>query len=72
MNVGYLAACLRDNFPYKRNQLYLTEPEWEPVFKPDASTISLVGDGAIKLNQAVPGYFNYDNLRDLTGIKGSD
>jgi len=72
LNVGYLAACLRDNFPYKRNQLYLTEPKWEPVFKPDASTISLVGDGAIKLNQAVPGYFNYDNLRDLTGIKGSD
>lgn len=72
LNVGYLAACLRDDFPYRRNQFYLTKPKWEPVFKPDASTISLIGDGAIKLNQAVPGYFNYENLRDLTGIKGSE
>lgn len=72
LNVGYLAACLRDDFPYKRNQLYLTKPKWEPVFKPDASTISLIGDGAIKLNNAIPGYFNYENLRDLTGIKGSE
>lgn len=72
LNVGYLAACLRDDFPYKRNQLYLTKPKWEPVFKPDASTISLIGDGAVKLNNAIPGYFNYENLRDLTGIKGSE
>lgn len=72
LNVGYLAACLRDDFPYKRNQLYLTKPKWEPIFKPDASTLSLIGDGAIKMNQAVPGYFSYENLLDLTGIKGSE
>ena len=70
LNVGYLAASLRDGVPYKRNQLYQTKAKWEPVFKPDASTISLIGDGAIKMNQAVPGYFNNDNLRDLTGIEG--
>jgi len=28
--------------------------------------------GAIKINQAVPGYFNADNLRDLTGINMSN
>ena len=33
--------------------------------------LSLIGDGAIKINQAVPGYFNKDNLRDLTGIDAS-
>ena len=70
LNAGYLAACLRDNLPYKRNQLYRTQAKWQPVFKPDASTISLIGDGAIKVNQAVEGYFNKDNLRDLTGIEG--
>lgn len=70
LNVGYLAASLRDNMPYKRNQLYQTKAKWEPVFKPDASTISLIGDGAIKINKAIPGYFNSDNLRDLTGIEG--
>lgn len=70
LNVGYLSACLRDGFPYQRKQLYLTEPRWEPVFEPDASTMSLVGDGAIKINQAVPGYFTQETLRDLTGVKG--
>ena len=72
LNVGYLAASIRDNVTYKRNQLYNTKAKWEPVFKPDASTISLIGDGAIKINQAVPGYFNGDNLRDLTGIDGEE
>ena len=71
LNVGYLAACLRDNFPYERKQFYLTKPKWEPVFEPDAAMLSSIGDGAVKINQAVPGYFNKDNLRDLTGIEAS-
>ena len=72
LNVGYLAACLRDDMPYKRNQLYLTKAKWQPVFKPDASTISLIGDGAIKVNKAIPGYFGKENLHDITGIEGED
>lgn len=68
LNVGYLAACVRDKFPYQRKQLYLTKPVWEPIFEPDAAMLSSIGDGAIKLNQAVPGYFDKDNLRNLTGI----
>lgn len=68
LNAGYLAACVRDDFPYQRRQLYLTRAVWEPVFEPDAATLSGIGDGAIKLNQAVPGYFGADNLRELTGI----
>ena len=72
LNVGFLAACLRDNFAYNRSQFYLTKAKWEPVFKPDASTISLIGDGAIKVNQAVPDYFDKNNLRDITGIEGAN
>ncbi|WP_288339036.1 phage portal protein [uncultured Allobaculum sp.] len=72
LNVGYIAACLRDNFPYQRRQFYLTEPVWRPAFKPDAAALSGIGDGAIKINQAVPGYFNKDNLTDLTGIDPSE
>ena len=72
LNAGYLAASLRDGVEYKRNNFYQTKAKWEPVFKPDASTISLIGDGAIKINQAIPGYFNSDNLQDLTGIEGAD
>ena len=70
LNVGYLAVCLRDDYSYKREMIYLTKPKFEPVFAPDNSTLSLIGDAAIKINQAVPGYFNSDNLRDLTGIDG--
>lgn len=68
LNAGYLAACVRDNYPYQRRQLYLTRAAWEPVFEPDAAMLSGIGDGAVKLNQAVPGYFGSGNLRDLTGI----
>ncbi|UNT97145.1 hypothetical protein [Allobaculum mucilyticum] len=72
LNVGYIAACLRDSFPYARRQFYLTEPVWRPAFKPDAAALSGIGDGAIKINQAIPGYFNADNLADLTGIDPSE
>ena len=71
LNVGYLGACIRDDYPYIRNNLYLTKASWEPIFEPDMSTLSLIGDGAIKINQAIPGYFNKDNLRDLTGMEAS-
>ena len=69
LNAGYLAACLRDDFPYQRRQLYLTTPIWEPVFEPDAATLSGIGDAVGKINAVVPGYFGADNLRDLTGIE---
>lgn len=72
LNVGYLAASLRDNTEYKRNTFYQSQAKWEPVFKPDASTISLIGDGILKINQASPGYFDNENLRDLTGIEGAN
>ena len=68
LNVGYLGACVRDDYPYIRNNLYLTKASWDPIFEPDMSTLSLIGDGAIKINQAIPGYLNKENLRDLTGI----
>ena len=71
LNVGYLAACLRDKYSYQRQQLYLTTSLWEPIFEPDSAMLSSIGDGAIKINQAVPGYFNTDNLRYMTGVKPS-
>lgn len=69
LNVGYLAACVRDEYPYRRNQFYQTIAKWEPIFEPDAATISAIGDGVIKINQSVPGYFGKGNLRDLTGLE---
>lgn len=63
---------MRDNFPYERNQIYSTRIKWAPIFESDASTLSVIGDGAIKINQAVPGYFGKDNLKELTGIDPSN
>ena len=68
LNAGYLAACVRDDTEYKRNQIYLTTPKWEPIFEPDAAALSGIGDAAIKLQQSFPDYFGEDKLRDLTGI----
>ena len=69
LNAGYLAACIRDDYPYLRNQLYSTVAKWEPIFEPDAAMLSSIGDGAIKINQAVPEYFDENTLNGLTGIK---
>ena len=68
LNTGFLAACVRDDYAYKRQQIYLTKPRWEPVFEPDAATLSAIGDGVIKINQALPEYFSKENIRELTGI----
>ena len=68
LNVGYLAACVRDDYPYLRRQFYLTKPRWEPVFEPDAAQLSGIGDAAIKIQQSFPDYFTEDKLHDLTGI----
>ena len=68
LNAGYLAACLRDDFPYQRRVVYLTTPKWEPIFEPDATALSGIGDAATKLQQSFPDYFTDDKLKDLTGI----
>lgn len=68
-NVGYVAACVRDNQPYSRSLVADMKARWTPIFEPDASMISTVGDAAIKVNKAVPNFFNTANLSELTGIE---
>lgn len=70
LNTAYVAACLRDEFAYLRSQFVRTVPKWEPLFEADASTLTMLGDGAIKINQALPGYITAETIRDLTGIVG--
>lgn len=69
LNAGYLAACQRDGFAYDRSIIGKTRILWEPIFEPDAATLSGIGDGIIKVNQAIPGYFGPKNTRELTGIE---
>lgn len=68
-NVGYIGACVRDGVEYKRETLFETEAIWRPTFEPDAAMLSQIGDGVIKLNQAIPNYIDDNKMRRLTGIK---
>lgn len=68
LNSMYLAACVRDNYEYSRQAVYEERLKWYPIFEPDASMLSLIGDGAIKLNQAVPEYITGDKLDEMTGM----
>lgn len=71
-NVGYISACVRDDNDYSRVLAADYKATWMPVFEPDASMLSTVGDGAIKINQAVPNFFNKANLKTITGIESTD
>lgn len=68
INAGIVAASFRDGFGYFRKGFYRTKVQWYPVFEPDFSALSLIGDGAIKLNQAIPDFFTKETLSELTGI----
>lgn len=71
-NVGYVAKCLQDGYAYGREAFVDLEAKWEPIFEPNASTMSTMGDAAIKINQAIPEFFDKDSFRDLTGIEGAE
>ena len=68
LNVGYLSACVRDNEAYKRREVYETKTVWEPIFEPDVSQLSGIGDAINKIQQSFPDYFDEKKLRELTGI----
>lgn len=72
LNAGFTAACLRDKFTYKRSEIARTKVEWKPIIEPDASMLSSIGDGAGKINQAIPGFFTAQTLSALTGIETED
>lgn len=69
LNAGYLAACIRDNYAYAREAFYLTKPTWKPLFEPDMATLSRLGDGLIKINQAVPNTITKEIVKDITGLE---
>jgi hypothetical protein len=68
LNAGYLAACIRDNYPYLRRQVAKTELKWKPIFEPDAASLSGIGDAVQKIQVAFPDYFDEVKLNELTGI----
>ena len=71
INVAFLAKSLESNFQFKRSQFAKLKIRWKPVFEIDATMLSGIGDGVIKINQSVDGYFDKESLEDLTGIEAS-
>lgn len=67
-NVGYIAACLRDNVAYNRSQIYEAKPRWEPLFTPDAASMGVYGDAIYKINQSIPNYWDNEKIEDLLGL----
>ena len=68
-NVGYIGACIRDNVDFQREEVFKTKAIWKPTFEPDASMLSSIGDGVIKINQAIPGFVDGYKMRKITGIE---
>lgn len=72
VNVGYIAVCVRDEIAYDRGMIADVSVRWLPIFRPDSGALSAIGDGAIKINNAIPGYFDKETLRVITGINPAD
>lgn len=71
-NVGYIGACIRDNQAYLREEVFNTKVIWKPTFEPDAQMLSAIGDGVLKLNQAMENggsFIDGEKMRRLTGIE---
>lgn len=72
LNVGLVAACLRDEYHYSRKAIYETIPVWKPIYAMDNSAISSFGDAVIKINQAVPGAIGAKTMQRITGLTFED
>ena len=68
LNAGYLAACLRDDYAYTRQQITYTTPMWLPPFRADVSMLSGIGDAIQKIGTAFPDYLTEEKILEITGI----
>lgn len=68
LNAGMLAASIRDNYDYNRETFYDTKAIWYPVFEADGAAMSGIGDAIIKVNQAIPNYFDENKVNNLLGV----
>ena len=68
LNVGLVAASLRDEIHYNRRELYNTVPVWKPLFTLDNSAMGSFGDAVIKINQAIPDAIDKTVVKEMTGL----
>lgn len=68
LNVGYLGACVRDKYSYRRSDITITKTMWLPPFQADVSMLGGIGDAIMKINGSYPDYLTEDKILELTGI----
>ena len=68
LNAGYLAACIRDDYNYTRQQITVTTPMWLPPFQADVSMLGSIGDAIQKINSSLPDYLTEEKILEMTGI----
>lgn len=68
LNAGYLAACIRDDYDYTRQQITVTTPMWLPPFQADVSMLGSIGDAIQKINSSLPDYLTEEKILEMTGI----
>lgn len=68
LNAGYLAACIRDDYAYTRQQITVTTPMWLPPFRADVAMLGGVGDAIQKINESFPEYLTEEKILEITGI----
>lgn len=68
LNAGYLAACIRDDYAYTRQQITITTPMWLPPFPADVSMLGGIGDAIQKINTSFPDYLTEDKILEITGL----
>lgn len=71
INTGYVGICLREEAPLRREIIKSTKVIWRPLVEPDAATLSGIGDGILKINQAMEGFITPEILSELIGIDGA-
>lgn len=68
INVGVVAASIRNGKDIDRESFVDTEVVWKPSFAPDINSLGALGDAVLKLQQAFPDYITEEKLKELTGI----
>lgn len=68
LNAGFLAACIRDEQAYKRQDVYKTKVIWDPLFDVDGTSLGAIGDAIQKIENSFPGYITEERIFDIFGI----
>lgn len=69
VNAGFLAACIRDKYEYRRSAFRDVGIVWKPIFDINAANLASVGDSISKIGQVIPGAVDETFVKEMFGIE---